>query len=107
MNLTECNCFPGNGGPDCPGDNEQLQLEGWFGQLADLNQDSGSHNMYFEVNLNSYGVAKDNEFVRQMLLKYVKYLVKEYDVDAFRLDTAIYMPKHFLLLGAQQRQCQV
>ncbi|CAE7638868.1 Dnah5 [Symbiodinium pilosum] len=76
MNLTECNCFPGNGGPDCPGDNEQLQLEGWFGQLADLNQ--------------------DNEFVRQMLLKYVKYLVKEYDVDAFRLDTAIYMPKHFL-----------
>jgi hypothetical protein len=23
----------------CPGANEKLQVEGWFGQLADLNQD--------------------------------------------------------------------
>jgi len=76
MNLTECNCFPGNGGPDCPGYNPQLQLEGWFGQLADLNQ--------------------DNEVVRQKLFEYVQYLVREYDVDGFRLDTAIYMPKEFL-----------
>ncbi|CAK9090085.1 unnamed protein product [Durusdinium trenchii] len=65
MNLTECNCFPGNFAPDC-----------WFGQLADLNQ--------------------DHPFVRQKLLDYVKYLVEEYDADAFRLDTAIYMKKDFL-----------
>ncbi|CAE7947026.1 SWA2, partial [Symbiodinium sp. KB8] len=76
MNLTECNCFPGNGGPDCPGDNPELQVQGWFGILPDLNQ--------------------DNPFVRQKLLEYVQYLVREYDVDAFRLDTAIYMPKDFL-----------
>jgi len=25
----------------CPGANEKLQVEGWFGQLADLNQDPG------------------------------------------------------------------
>lgn len=30
------------------------------------------------------------------LLEYVRYLVREYDVDAFRLDTAIYMSKDFL-----------
>ncbi|CAE7290773.1 SWA2 [Symbiodinium natans] len=76
MNLTECNCFPGNRGPDCPGYNPQLQVEGWFGPLADLNQ--------------------DHPFVRQKLLEYVQYLVREYDVDAFRLDTAIYMDKEFL-----------
>lgn len=75
-NLTECNCFPGNFGPACPGANEKLQVEGWFGQLADLNQ--------------------DHPFVRQKLLEYVQYLVAEFDVDAFRLDTAIYMPKDFL-----------
>ena len=44
-----------------------------FGQLADLNQ--------------------DHPFVRQKLLDYVTYLVDEYDADAFRLDTAIYMKK--------------
>ncbi|CAJ1379396.1 unnamed protein product [Effrenium voratum] len=76
MNLTECNCFPGNFGPDCPGANLKLQLEGWFGQLADLNQ--------------------EHPYVRKMLLEYVQYLVREYDVDAFRLDTAIYMPQDFL-----------
>ncbi|CAK9087850.1 unnamed protein product [Durusdinium trenchii] len=76
MNLTECNCFPGNFAPDCPGANEELQVQGWFGQLADLNQ--------------------DHPFVRQKLLDYVKYLVEEYDADAFRLDTAIYMKKDFL-----------
>lgn len=38
-NLTECNCFPGNFAPECPGYNEELQVQGWFGQLADLNQD--------------------------------------------------------------------
>jgi len=75
-NLTECNCFPGNFGPACPGANEKLQVEGWFGQLADLNQ--------------------EHPFVRQKLFEYVQYLVKEFDVDAFRLDTAIYMPKEFL-----------
>ena len=28
-NLTECNCFPGNFAPDCPGANEELQVQGW------------------------------------------------------------------------------
>ena len=42
MNLTECNCFPGNSGPDCPGDNPELQVQGWFGILPDLNQDGTS-----------------------------------------------------------------
>ena len=48
---------------------------------------------------------QDNPFVRQKLLEYVQYLVREYDVDAFRLDTAIYMPKEFLLLGLNWKRC--
>eukprot|EP00931_Biecheleriopsis_adriatica_P080717 TRINITY_DN54061_c0_g1_i1.p1 TRINITY_DN54061_c0_g1~~TRINITY_DN54061_c0_g1_i1.p1 ORF type:complete len:653 (+),score=112.33 TRINITY_DN54061_c0_g1_i1:40-1998(+) len=75
-NMTVCNCFPGNSGNSCPGYNPILQVEGWFGQLADLNQ--------------------DHPFVRQKLLEYVRYLVRDFNVDAFRLDTAIYMPKDFL-----------
>ena len=43
-------------------------------------------------------LLQDHPFVRQKLLEYVQYLVREYDVDAFRLDTAIYMDKEFLLL---------
>lgn len=43
---------------------------------------------------------QEHPFVRQKLLEYVQYLVREFDVDAFRLDTAIYMPKEFLSFGA-------
>lgn len=75
-NLTQCNCFPGNSGIACPGSKPKLQVEGWFGQLGDLNQ---SH-----------------PYVKEQLLKYVRYLVSEFNVDAFRLDTAIYMEKEFL-----------
>ena len=105
MNLTECNCFPGNGGRDCPGYNPQLQLEGWFGQLADLNQDGtcAGEGLRLCVTLttcfhSASAPREDHAFVRQKLFEYVQYLVKEYDVDAFRLDTAIYMPKDFLQL---------
>lgn len=49
----ECNCFPGNFPPACPGYNENLQVEGWFGQLADLDQ--------------------NHPYVRQKLLEYVTY----------------------------------
>ena len=43
--------------------------------------------------------------MRQKLLEYVQYLVKEFDVDAFRLDTAIYMPKEFLSFGDRVFTC--
>mmetsp|Transcript_105132 Transcript_105132/g.255223 ORF Transcript_105132/g.255223 Transcript_105132/m.255223 type:complete len:616 (-) Transcript_105132:279-2126(-) len=73
---TECDCYPGNMGSACPRYDPVQQTEGWFGPLGDLNQSV--------------------PFVKAQLLKYVKYLVKSYGVDAFRLDTAIYMPKDFL-----------
>ncbi|CAJ1438867.1 unnamed protein product [Effrenium voratum] len=73
---TECACFPGNSGVNCPSYNAQQQVEGWFGSLGDLNH---SH-----------------PFVREQLLKYVSGLVKDYHIDGFRLDTAIYIDKGFL-----------
>ena len=37
MNLTECNCFPGNFAPDCPGANEELQVQGSLEEEHRLN----------------------------------------------------------------------
>jgi glycosidase len=71
-------------GPGCgPGDfkcaggyNEAQMLDGWFYDLADLNQ---SH-----------------PYVRSELLRWVKHMVTTYSLDALRLDTAPYMPMNFL-----------
>lgn len=73
---TECGCMPGNGAPSCPNYDPVMQVDGWIGALGDLNQSV--------------------PFVREKLINYVQGLVKDYQVDAFRLDTAIYMPKSFL-----------
>lgn len=76
LELTSCNCFPGNSGRHCPGSNHSLQIEGWFASFADLNQSV--------------------PFVREQLVAYLQWLKKEFGNDAFRLDTAIYMPRDFL-----------
>jgi len=56
--------------------NDQSQLETcWLSQLADLNQ--------------------DNEYVRKTLLNWVSDLIKTYDFDGLRVDTAPYVPKTF------------
>ncbi|CAE7401475.1 SWA2 [Symbiodinium natans] len=73
---TECSCFPGNMGQSCPSYNAQQQVEGWFGSLGDLNH---SH-----------------PYVREQMLDWVTGLVTDYDVDAFRLDTAIYVDPGFV-----------
>jgi len=73
---TECACLPGNTGPSCPSYNPQQQVEGWFGSLGDLNH---SH-----------------PFVREQMLNWVTGLVADYDLDAFRLDTAIYIDPTFV-----------
>lgn len=81
IELTLCLCMPGNGPPHCPGNNVRLQEEGWFSSLADLNQ--------------------SDPFVREALLQYVRRLRSDFGVDAFRLDTAIYMPQDFLAEAQQ------
>lgn len=53
----------------------------------------------------SHPRLQEHPFVRQKLFEYVQYLVKEFDVDAFRLDTAIYMPKEFLSFGDRVFTC--
>ena len=70
-------------GPDCypsytfgKGCNHTVLLDGWFGDLADLNQ---SHAPTAAV-----------------LLDWIAALVRNYAVDGLRLDTALYMPKDFL-----------
>lgn len=73
---TECACLPGNTGPSCPSYNPQQQVEGWFGSLGDLNH---SH-----------------PFVREQMLNWVVGLVADYDLDALRLDTAIYVDPTFV-----------
>eukprot|EP00322_Chrysochromulina_rotalis_P000658 CAMPEP_0115880548 /NCGR_PEP_ID=MMETSP0287-20121206/27939_1 /TAXON_ID=412157 /ORGANISM="Chrysochromulina rotalis, Strain UIO044" /LENGTH=938 /DNA_ID=CAMNT_0003336385 /DNA_START=211 /DNA_END=3023 /DNA_ORIENTATION=+ len=60
----------------CEGYDETLIMDGWFYDLADLNQ---SH-----------------PFVHAQLLVWVRHVVDTYQVDALRLDTAPYMPMSFL-----------
>jgi len=58
------------------------QIDGWFASFADLNQSV--------------------PIVRELLIDYVMWLRRDFGVDAFRLDTAIYMPQDFLA-EVQQR----
>jgi len=51
-------------------------LEGWFGDLADLNQDDPA--------------------TREYLLEWIDYMTRKYDIDGYRLDTALYMSMDFL-----------
>jgi len=68
-------CGPGD--YHCPnGYNETQMLEGWFYDLADLNQSV--------------------PFVQAELLKWARHMVHAYKLDALRLDTAPYMPMSFL-----------
>lgn len=103
-NGTYCNNYPGNnyskenyfgdrahgppylkycsvGNYECSGYNEVMSQQGWFYDLADLNQSV--------------------PFVREQLKKYVMWLVDEFDVDGFRLDTTPYMP-HWWLKEVQE-----
>ncbi|CAJ1357538.1 unnamed protein product [Effrenium voratum] len=73
---TECACFPGNSGPNCPSFSEKDLSTGYLGVMGDLNH---SH-----------------PFVRQTLLRWVKEMVQNYSLDALRLDTAIYLERDFL-----------
>lgn len=73
---TECSCFPGNSGPNCPSFREDHLSTGWLGVMGDLNQ---SH-----------------EYVRAQLLSFVEGMVVNYSLDALRLDTAIYLERDFL-----------
>lgn len=67
-------CWPMyNFGKDC---NYTVILDGWFGDLADLNQ--------------------ENPETRDYLLRWIQFMVNKYDMDGFRLDTALYIPKWFL-----------
>eukprot|EP00435_Cladocopium_sp_Y103_P052265 s48_g16.t1 len=67
-------CSVGN--YECSGYNELMSEQGWFYDLADLNQSV--------------------PFVREQLKKYVMWLVHDFDVDGFRLDTTPYMPHWWL-----------
>ncbi|CAE7843460.1 SWA2 [Symbiodinium necroappetens] len=67
-------CGPGD--YICPGYNETVNQEGWFYDLADLNQSV--------------------PFVRRSLLHWVHYMVTEFQVDGLRLDTASFMAHDFL-----------
>jgi len=67
-------CGPGN--YDCIGYDEENTHLGWFYDLGDLNQSV--------------------PFVRQELLKWVRYMIDTYDVDGIRLDTAPFMDWDFL-----------
>ena len=98
-NGTYCNNYPGNnysqenyygnrahgppelkycsvGNYDCKGYNKEVSEKGWFYDLGDLNQ----------------SVA----FVRENLKKYVMWLVDDFHIDGFRLDTTPYMPHWWL-----------
>jgi glycosidase len=79
LNATLCLCFPGN--TDCPGYDTDIQLDGWFAALYK----------------NGYGDLNQTiPYVKDQLLNYTKTLVDTYNVDAIRLDTAIYMERDFL-----------
>jgi alpha-amylase len=51
-------------------------LDGWFGDLGDLNH--------------------ENESVAHYLTDWISYMVTRYNLDGIRLDTALYIPKAFL-----------
>lgn len=67
-------CKPGD--YQCEGYNETVTERGWFYDLGDLNQ--------------------THPFVRSEQLKWIKWFVKEYDIDVLRLDTAAFMSFDFL-----------
>ncbi|CAL1156147.1 unnamed protein product [Cladocopium goreaui] len=73
---TQCDCMPGNSGLNCPSFDPSLLVEGYLGSLGDLNH---SH-----------------PFVQQQMLKFVTGLVEDYAVDAFRLDTVVYVDLKFV-----------
>eukprot|EP00435_Cladocopium_sp_Y103_P015491 s792_g3.t2 len=73
---TECACFPGNTGFNCPSLIAEEFTTGYLGVLGDLNH--------------------SNPFVRQTLLTWVREMVQNYSLDALRLDTAIYLERDFL-----------
>ena len=58
---------------DC---NYTIIEKGWFGDLGDLNH--------------------DNPDVRKYLLDWIRSMKKKYNLDGFRLDTALYIPTDFL-----------
>jgi alpha-amylase len=67
-------CFPlYNFGSGC---NHTVILDGWFGDLADLNQEHPPTSRY--------------------LLSWIRGMVRNYSLDGLRLDTALYMPRSFL-----------
>lgn len=73
---TECDCMPGNSGINCPSFDPSLLVQGYLGSLGDLNH---SH-----------------PFVQQQMLSFVTGLVEDYSVDAFRLDTVVYVDLEFV-----------
>jgi len=79
LNMLEAgaNCWPnypfGSGLDDC---SYATTLDGWFGDLGDLNH--------------------ENVAVASYLLDWIAWLRAEFNVDGFRLDTALYIPKPFL-----------
>jgi len=67
-------CWPWyNFGNGC---NYTVILEGWFGDLADLNQEDPK--------------------VKDYLLHWIHNMQEKYGIDGFRLDTVTYLPKPFL-----------
>jgi glycosidase len=78
-------CGPGDF--RCPGYDPAVINDGWFYDLADLNQ---SH-----------------PYVRRELLQWVRYMVQTYEVDALRLDTAAYMPISFLAELQQAAEVEI
>mmetsp|Transcript_56790 Transcript_56790/g.157203 ORF Transcript_56790/g.157203 Transcript_56790/m.157203 type:complete len:632 (+) Transcript_56790:58-1953(+) len=71
-----CASWCGPGSYVCPEYRQDYVEAGWFGTLGDLNQ---SH-----------------PFVKRKLIEYVTGMVRNYSVDAIRLDTAAFMGKDFL-----------
>lgn len=67
-------CMPGD--QMCAGYSTEVTQEGWFYDLGDLNQ--------------------SDPFVRQELISWVQFMVKSYDIDVLRLDTAPFVPWDFL-----------
>lgn len=77
LRYNSLGCYLGAATPaSCPGFDPQEVLDGWFYDLADLNQ--------------------SDPFVRSELKNWVRYMVVSYGVDALRLDTTPYMPVDFL-----------
>ena len=67
-------CGPGD--YHCAGYSEELVEEGWFYDLGDLNQ--------------------THPYVADELKRWVRHMVRTYEIDALRLDTAPYVPRSYL-----------